>query len=61
MRSLRIALDALGRLLPNDERVVLVGMGHTAALDEDHPDRVARHLRAFFTSRVSERVSVPGR
>jgi len=47
-RDLRIGTDALARLLPNAERVVLAGMGHTAALDEGHPDRVAVHLRRFF-------------
>ena len=48
-RDLRAGLAALARILPHARRVVIDGVGHTAALDEGKPELVARELRPFFT------------
>ena len=50
MRDLQRGLDALARALPSATRVAINGVGHTAALDEDQPERVATELRAFFAA-----------
>ena len=47
-RDLRIGLAALARILPHARRVVIDGVGHTAAHDEGKPELVARELRPFF-------------
>ncbi|WP_248963499.1 alpha/beta fold hydrolase [Sphaerisporangium perillae] len=49
---MRVALDALEKILPDAERVELAGLGHSAsgnAAQRGAPDRVARELRRFFT------------
>ena len=49
---LKVALDALERLLPRVRRVELAGLGHDASWNADRrgrPEPVARELRAFFT------------
>jgi pimeloyl-ACP methyl ester carboxylesterase len=43
------ALDALAVVLPNARRVTLSGLGHIAADDVGHPERVADELRRFFS------------
>jgi pimeloyl-ACP methyl ester carboxylesterase len=50
MRDLQLGLDALARALPRAQRVAIDGVGHTAALDEDQPEVVARELRRFFAA-----------
>jgi pimeloyl-ACP methyl ester carboxylesterase len=48
-RPLRAALDWLDTTLPQADRVELRGAGHMAADNSGRPERVARHLRRFFT------------
>ncbi|WP_026342548.1 alpha/beta fold hydrolase [Nocardia sp. BMG111209] len=43
------ALDRLAAELPGATRVVLPGLGHTSAFDDEKPDVVAAELRKFFT------------
>jgi pimeloyl-ACP methyl ester carboxylesterase len=45
---LKVALDALSTILPTVKRVELKGLGHTAANNDDQPERVAQELRRFF-------------
>lgn len=45
---LAAALDGLGAVLPNAERVTLDGAGHIAADNQGDPPRVAAELRRFF-------------
>ncbi len=47
-RSLTATLDRLQSLLPNATRVVLPGVGHTAAFNDEKPELVAGHLHRFF-------------
>ena len=46
---LRHALDALGGVLPNAQRIELPGVGHLAADNGGKPEIVATELRAFFS------------
>ncbi len=57
IRDLRVGLDELARILPHARRVTLAGVGHTAALDEDKPELVARELRSYFIGHDSLPVS----
>jgi pimeloyl-ACP methyl ester carboxylesterase len=45
---LKVALDALSTILPTVKRVELKGLGHTAANNDDQPERIAQELRRFF-------------
>jgi len=45
---LKAALDGLGAVLPHARRVILPGVGHTAAADTGTPNLVAAELRIFF-------------
>jgi pimeloyl-ACP methyl ester carboxylesterase len=47
-RKLTASLDGLGDALPESQKVILRGVGHTAADNDDHPDRLATELRRFF-------------
>jgi len=47
-RNLTASLEGLGSVLPHAEKVMLRGVGHTAADNSGHPDRVASELRRFF-------------
>lgn len=47
-RDLRASLDGLAAVLPRAKKVVLGGVGHTAADNSSQPQRVAAELRAFF-------------
>ncbi len=47
-RNLTASLEGLSNVLPHAEKVILRGMGHTAADNSGHPDRVAAELRRFF-------------
>ena len=49
-RSLKVATDALAAVLHNIERVQIAGVGHMAADNGGHPDRVAQELLRFFTA-----------
>ncbi len=49
MHDLRLGTGALARALPHAKRIVIDGVGHTAALDEDQPELVAAELRRFFS------------
>jgi pimeloyl-ACP methyl ester carboxylesterase len=49
-RSLKVATDALAAVLHHVERVEIAGVGHMAADNGGHPDRVARELLRFFTA-----------
>jgi len=46
--NLTASLDGLNAVLPHAEKVILHGVGHTAADNGSHPDRVAAELRRFF-------------
>ncbi|HEX4450384.1 MAG TPA: alpha/beta hydrolase [Kofleriaceae bacterium] len=48
MHDLQVGTGALARTLPHAKRIVIDGVGHTAALDDDQPELVARELRRFF-------------
>jgi pimeloyl-ACP methyl ester carboxylesterase len=45
---LKVALDALGEVLPRATRVEFAGLGHLAADNDGKPERVAQELRRFF-------------
>lgn len=47
-RNLTASLEGLSIALPHAEKVILRGVGHTAADNRSHPDRVATELRRFF-------------
>jgi pimeloyl-ACP methyl ester carboxylesterase len=47
-RDLRLALDALERVLPQMQRVEFQGVGHLAADNSGKPGLVATELRRFF-------------
>ncbi len=55
-KFLKVALDALKKVLPNAARVEFPGLGHAAAWNYDkqrnrggNPERVAQELKHFFT------------
>jgi hypothetical protein len=48
VRNLTTSLERLSNVLPHARKVILSGMGHTAADNSSHPDRVATELRRFF-------------
>jgi pimeloyl-ACP methyl ester carboxylesterase len=50
MHDLQLGTGALARALPHAKRIVIDGVGHTAALDEDQPELVARELRRFLAA-----------
>ncbi|HEY9256711.1 alpha/beta hydrolase [Chitinophaga sp.] len=47
---LKRSLDALEVALPVARRVILKGLGHIAADNDDHPEKVASELITFFQS-----------
>jgi pimeloyl-ACP methyl ester carboxylesterase len=47
-RNLRASLDGLSTVLPHSRKVILRGVGHTAADNSGRPGRVATELRRFF-------------
>ena len=47
-RNLTASLDGLRKVLPDAKRVILQGVGHTAADNSRQPALVAAELRAFF-------------
>jgi len=48
---LKVALNALDKLLPRVERIEFPGLGHLAATDQGQPQRVAQELRRFFAEK----------
>jgi len=46
--SLRASLEGLSNVFPHARKVVLPGVGHTAADNDGQPGRVAAELRHFF-------------
>jgi hypothetical protein len=48
-RNLTASLEGLSKILLHARKVILSGMGHTAADNGGHPNRVATELRCFFT------------
>jgi len=55
---LKIALDALQRVLPHVTRVELPGVGHLAAENGGKPERVAQRLRTFFRGNCSGSIRI---
>jgi pimeloyl-ACP methyl ester carboxylesterase len=47
-RNLTASLEGLSNVLPHARKVILRGVGHTAADNGGHPDRVATEPRRFF-------------
>jgi pimeloyl-ACP methyl ester carboxylesterase len=47
---LKIALDELAVAVPHTHRITFSGLGHSGPDDDGDPGRVAKALRAFFTS-----------
>lgn len=47
-RYLKLALDTLSTALPQAKRVELRGLGHTAADNDNSPEKIAKELIVFF-------------
>ncbi|AXY73593.1 alpha/beta hydrolase [Paraflavitalea soli] len=47
-RYLKLALDTLSTVLPQAKRVESRGLGHTAADNDNSPEKIAKELIAFF-------------
>lgn len=48
LRYLKLALDALSTALPQAKRVEFRGLGHTAADNDNSPEKIAKELIVFF-------------
>lgn len=51
-RYLKLALDTLSTTLPKAKRVEFHGLGHTAADNDNSPEKIAKELIAFFQQSV---------